>query len=300
MAVTDHPRIAVVGPGAVGAYVAAHLVRSGRAVLSCARRPFVRYLVESNDHPADEPAEVVVTPDAITGAPFDLVLVCVKVTATPSIGPWLQALCGPATLVVSVQNGIDAAELLAPYVPAGRVLPSAVYCGVQLLEPGHVRHTTGSRLVVPAGADGDVLAGVFAGSAVELEQTADFRTAVWRKLGVNVAVNGVTALTNQTTNVFSERPDAARLASDLLRECWAIARLDGADLTDELAAQTAAGLAARPIGVGTSMLYDRRAGVPTEHDAIYGAVVRAAERLGTDAPLARAIDTLLAASDPTG
>jgi 2-dehydropantoate 2-reductase len=46
------------------------------------------------------------------------------------------------------------------------------------------------------------------------------------------------------------------------------------------------------------MLYDRRAGRPTEHDAIYGAVVRAARRLGLDAPLARAMQTLLAAGDP--
>ena len=172
------------------------------------------------------------------------------------------------------------------------------YCGVQLVAPGHVRHTTGSRLVLADGRAGRTVAGVFAGSAVEVELTDDFTTAAWRKLGVNVAVNGITALTDRTTDVFG-RPDVARLGRDLLRECWRIARLDGAALDQDAADVTAAGLAARPIGAGTSMLYDRRAGVPTEHDAIYGALIRAAERLGTDAPLARAIDTLLAAGEPS-
>lgn len=291
-------RIAVVGPGAVGSFLAAHLAAVGGDVVACGRRPFDRYEIESATLPVTGPARVLTDPgDAAGGGPVDLVLVCVKVTQTAAIGPWLDRLCGPETLTVCVQNGIESAATVSRLAPAGRILPSVVYCGVQLVAPGHVRHTTSARLVVPAGADGDRVAAAFSGSVVAVEPTADFRTEMWRKLGVNVAVNGITALTNRTTVVFG-RPEVARLARDLLRECWQIAALDGAALDQAQADATAANLSARPIGTGTSMLYDRRAGAPTEHDAIYGAVVRAAERLDTDAPLARAMDALVGAGDP--
>lgn len=292
---TTGPRIAVIGPGAVGSFLAAHLVAAGRDVVACARRPFDRYVIESAEHPADVPAVVVTDPSGLT--PVDLVLVCVKVTQTPAIGDWLGALCGPATVVVSVQNGIESPALLTALRPGLRVVPSVVYCGVQLVAPGHVRHTTSARLVVPESPDGALVAEAFGGSAVSVELTPDLLTAQWRKLGVNVAVNGITALTGRRTEVF-QRPDAARLARDLLVECWRVAALDGAALDDDAAVSMATALSTRPIGAGTSMLYDRQAGRPTEHDAIYGAVVRAAERLGTDAPLARAVATLLAAGDP--
>lgn len=295
---SDSIRIAVVGPGAVGSFLAAHLVTAGRDVVACARRPFERFVVESAESAAfatDVPARVVTDPAGAT--PVDLVLVCVKVTQTPAIGPWLQALCGPGTVTVSVQNGLESPALVQALLPVGSVVPSVVYCGVQLVAPGHVRHTTSARLVVPAIPDAEVVSRAFAGSVVAVQPVADFATEVWRKLGVNVAVNGITALTNRTTDVFG-RPAVADLARDLLRECWRVARLDGAALDDAAADATVAGLSARPIGAGTSMLYDRRAGVPTEHDAIYGAVLRAAARLGSDAPLIRAVDTLLDAGDP--
>ena len=46
------------------------------------------------------------------------------------------------------------------------------------------------------------------------------------------------------------------------------------------------------------MLQDRRAGRATEHDALYGAIVRAGRRHGIPTPLCEVFDTLLAAGDP--
>jgi 2-dehydropantoate 2-reductase len=293
--IADSPRIAVIGPGAIGSFVAAHLVAAGRDVVACARRPFDRYVIESETFATEQPAHVVTSPAEV--GVVDIVLVCVKVTQTPTIGPWLAALCGPDTVTVSVQNGIESEARLRPLVPAGEVVPSAVYLGVQLVGPGHVRHTSSARILFPDVPGAERAETAFDGSVLRARRSPEFLTEAWRKLGINVAVNGITALTNRTTDVF-RRPDTGRLAGDLLRECWFIARLSGADLDDDAAEEMVAGLIARPIGAGTSMLYDRRAGLATEHDAIYGAVVRAAERLGTDAPLARAMATLLAAGDP--
>jgi 2-dehydropantoate 2-reductase len=288
-------RIAVVGPGAVGCFFAAHLAAAGHHVTACGRHPFERYVIESPSLPAEGPADVVTDPSEVERV--DIVFVTVKVTQNASIGGWLNSLCGPQTVTVSAQNGIENEHILRPLVSAGALLPSVVYCGVQLLAPGHVRHTRDARLIMPRRAGAAVVAAACAGSAIRATLTDDFVTEAWRKLGVNAAVNGITALTRRRTDVF-QHPGAGRLAGDLLRECWAVGRLFGADLDDDAATRMAGELIARPIGAGTSMLYDRLKGLPTEHEAIYGAIVRAAETHGVDAPLARALGALLAAGDP--
>jgi 2-dehydropantoate 2-reductase len=66
------------------------------------------------------------------------------------------------------------------------------------------------------------------------------------------------------------------------REIVTAARADGVDL-DETA--TVAILEAIPDGMRSSMQKDAAAGRPIELDAIGGAVLRAAERAGTDAPV---------------
>lgn len=50
--------------------------------------------------------------------------------------------------------------------------------------------------------------------------------------------------------------------------------------------------------VQPSMLQDRLAGRPTEYEALYGAVVRAADERGLPAPLHRLMFHLVAAGDP--
>jgi 2-dehydropantoate 2-reductase len=57
------------------------------------------------------------------------------------------------------------------------------------------------------------------------------------------------------------------------------------------------GVARMPVDGATSMYYDRMAGRPTEHDALYGAVVRAGARHGIPTPFAETVAALLAGGD---
>ena len=62
-------------------------------------------------------------------------------------------------------------------------------------------------------------------------------------------------------------------------------------------ARTLAFYDALPPDTGSSMLFDRLAGRPLEHQGLTGAVVRAADRHGIDVPLNRAILALLEGLD---
>ena len=292
--------IAVVGPGSVGTYIAAQFAAAGNDVLACARRPFDQYVVDSPEHPVHLPARVAIEPDGVPrGWTPRFVLVCVKAHQTAGAAGWLARLAGEGTTVVAVQNGVEGRERLTPYAPGAEVLPSVVYCGAELLEPGHVRHYTHGLLITPDVASAHELAAAAVGGGVHVRPDAAYVTETWRKLGANIGANGLTALTRRRLEVLAE-PGIADLLRGLLTETWTVARAEGADLGAGDVDAFLAGLGTRPPAGGTSMYYDRMAGRPTEHDALYGAVVRAAARHGIATPLVGALHALIAAGDGAG
>jgi len=287
--------IAVVGVGAIGTYLAAQWAAAGHEVLACARRPFAEYVVESSHAPVRVDAHVVTDPSQVDSS-YRWVVLAVKAHQSAGAKPWLDRLCESGTVVVAAQNGVDAVERLAPLVGGATVVPAAVYCGAELLEPGHIVHSTLDLLVVPDTDAGRRFSEMANGPGTRVKASADFVTRAWRKLGSNVAVNGLTALTGRATEVVGE-PAMAAVARSLVEECWTVAAAEGADLDPATAAGLVAEIGAMRPSVGTSMLYDRRAGRPLEHDAIYGAVMRAGRRHGIETPITAVIAAILEAGD---
>ena len=283
-------RIAVVGPGSVGVFFAGHLAAAGHEVIACARRPFDRYVIESPQFPLDIEATVVTDPAAITST-VEWVLLSVKAHQTLGAAEWLSRLCGADTKVLVVQNGIEH-DLADAYTNGAPTIPTVVYCGAELLEPGHIKHSSAGHLFVPDQPYGDALLELFAESQAEVRPTSAFATEKWRKLSFNVLLNGLTALTGRTLLVVGD-PAIRPIAIETIRECWQIARADGADLDPDGAEAIIDRLINSGNDGGTSMLYDTRAGRPTEHDAIHGSALRRAEALGIDTPTIRFIHGIL-------
>jgi 2-dehydropantoate 2-reductase len=308
----DRPSVAVVGVGAIGGFFAAHLVAAGTAeVVLCVRRPFDELVLETGGEElrcsppirtdpasvaprrAGEPA-VAEDPDAGRG-PVDWVLLATKAHQTAGAAPWLDALVGPDTRVVIMQNGVEHLERVQPLVPdAGSLIPAVVYCGSEVVAPGRIVHRTNGFVIVPASRAADELAELFAPVRAGIRTTDDFTTTAWQKLCANVVANGITALTAQRIGVM-RRPDLLALGRGLVEECVLVGRAEGADIDDGYADLLLRGIQEMPPEGGTSMLYDRLAGNPLEYDAKYGAVVRAGRRHGIATPLHQAFVGLLGA-----
>lgn len=287
--------IAVVGPGSVGLFFAGHLAAAGHDVISCARRPFDRYLIESNEFPLDLEANVVIDPAEISQT-VEWVLLAVKAHQTPGAAAWLNALCDESTRVLIVQNGIEH-DLADGYVNGADTIPTVVYCGAGLIEPGHIKHTSSGFLLVPDEPHGDDMLALFADSKADVRPTSDHITHAWRKLSMNVTLNGLTALTGRKMGVLAE-PAIRQMGIDLVRESWQVARADGADLDPADAATIIDAVIERGLDEGTSMYFDTMAGRPTEHDAIHGAALRRAAHHDIDTPTIRVVHALLDARSP--
>jgi 2-dehydropantoate 2-reductase len=290
------PHIALVGPGSVGTFFAAHLAATGADIVACARRPFTEYVVESPEAPVRAPAAVLTDPDEVTG-PADWLLVAVKAHQTEGAVPWLHRLWAPHTVVVAIQNGVEGVERMRRHLPEAEVLAAVVYCGAELVAPGHIRHAARGDLILPDEPVAHRFAELFSATPARIVPSADYVTEAWRKLGLNVVVNGLTALTLRTMEVM-RRDDMAAVGRAILSEAWAVGAAEGARLGPDDVDTVVAGFARFAEGGGTSMLYDRRAGRATEHDALYGAVLRAGRRHGIPTPTNEIIAAIVAAGDP--
>ncbi len=142
-------RVAVVGPGAIGATFGAAAEEAGHEVVLCGRRPGPAPVVERPDggeHPIA--AEVESDPSATDG-PVPWVLLAVKAHQTAGAADWLRALCGPETTVAVLQNGVEHRALVGPLAGDATVLPTVVWCPSEMVAPGRVQQRGEARLTVP-------------------------------------------------------------------------------------------------------------------------------------------------------
>jgi 2-dehydropantoate 2-reductase len=288
--------VAVIGLGSVGGVVAGCLAHAGRHdVVACVRRPLERLTVERPEGTIEVALRALTDPD--TATPVDWVLLATKAHHTSSAAPWLAQLCGRSTRVAVLQNGIDHAARVAPFIGAATAVPIMVYFnGERLAETRmRMRHVGGAGDMEAADdASGRAFAALLEGTPITVHLIADFKTQAWRKLLINAVANPITCLTLRRQEVL-RRADIHAVCLAVLEEAVAVARADGAKLAEDESARTMVKLMTFGPELGTSMYFDRLAGRPLEVEALTGAIVAAGERLGVPTPLNGALLALLRA-----
>ncbi len=310
-------RIAVVGLGAVGGFLAARLMRGGHRVSALARGAALA-AVREHGLRLDEGGRVTAHPidsadDAAALGPQDLVIVAVKSPALAAVAEGLAPLLGPDTPVLTAMNGVpwwflqtlpagridprlasvDPEGRIAAALPLARVLGGVVHLTCSQPEPGLVRHGFGERLIVgePAGGASARVAAVVQAlrdGGLEVEATPDIRQAIWFKLWGNMTTNPVSALTGATADRIFDDPLVNAFCLRAMAEASAIgARID-CPIAQSGEERQAVG---RKLGAfKTSMLQDVEAGRPIELDALVTAVHEVGAKLGLPTPN---IDALL-------
>ena len=285
--------IAIIGPGAVGGVVAGWLTkRGGHDLTLCVRRATGALRVELAGGAVMLPPTAIMDP--LRGRPVDWVLVTTKAYDAAAAARWFPALVGPATRVAILQNGVEHRERFAAHVAAGKILPVMVDIPAERPRPGLIVQRGPGKMVVPSGQAGEAFVGLFSGSALAVTQTEDFTSAVWRKLCIN-APGAINALLLKPTGVFQDEA-IGRLALEMIRECMAVGRAEGAVLEDDLPDQLLAGFRAAPPDGINSLHADRAAGRPMEIDARNGAVVRFGRKHRIPTPCNEMAAILLAAT----
>jgi len=303
-------RILVCGAGAVGGYFGARLALGGHAVTFVARGAnlvalrarglSVRLATETLRLPT-----VRVVEDPAAAESPDIILVCVKSHATAEVAAALRPVVRPGASGLWRQNGIENEETLAEGLGVPPLMLALTRIGVELVAPGEVLYS-GRGTIYFGEPDGHEsprarrALEAFAQAGVPAELRPDIAALAWEKLAWNAAFNAVSALTDATVAEMLSQPGTRALIVETMAEVDAVAAALGVavrrtrlpDVLDD----SLGGLPAFP----TSMLQDRRRGTRLEWDAISGAVVRAADRVGVPVPLNRTLLALLERLDASG
>ncbi|MBN3114432.1 oxidoreductase [Pectobacterium brasiliense] len=289
---SDHPTIALLGPGAIGTTIAAVLHDVNRTSVLCGRTAHPQLVLRHDDGEIVVPGPVLSNPVAISH-PFDLVFVAVKTTQNVDSAGWLNALCDENTVVCALQNGVEQKTQLEPYVNGATVLPSVVWFPAQREPDASVWLRAKPRLTLPDVPQAKCVAEALSGTRCVVELSADFLSVAWRKLLQNAAA-GLMVLANRRAGMFS-RGDVTELALAYLRECLAVARAEGAVLDDGVAQEIVDNFQRAPADLGTSILADRQANRPLEWDIRNGVVQRYGRARGIPTSISDVLVPLLTA-----
>lgn len=300
-------RIAVIGAGAIGCYLAAKLAAAGEDVVVVARgatrdairRDGIRVTGTETVSVRPETLDVAAADRAET---VDLVMTCVKAYSSSDVAPVVAQLIGARGVWVPVLNGlpwwyrarggdcletVDPGGRIARQIGSDRVIGSVAYLRSETTGPGAILYTGGRGLVLGAvgGVRDDAVrraAEVLSPAGVPATIVPDIRSAVWSKLYGNISLNPLSAITGLTV---SEMLADAGLRERLVRaveETQSIAEAEGAAVEMTAEARVSGMAVLGPFR--TSMLQDRDAGRPLEIDAILAAPLEVARRHGIATP----------------
>ena len=274
-------RVAIVGVGAIGGVTAALLQQAGgHELLLCTRRAMSGLAVDTPDGFVNVHANILTNPDE--AFEVDWVIVATKAYDVAGAAKWLEILCSNGAPVAVLQNGVEHRERFAPYVPMEKILPVMVDCPAERQGPDRVRQRGVMHLKVPDSALGRSFVNLFAETPADATTVPDFKSVVWRKLCFNSA-GVLSALVLQPAGVV--RGEAiGDVALQIIRECAAVARAEGAELEENVADVVLATQRAAPADSVNSMLADRQAGRPVEIDARNGVIVRLGRKHGIATP----------------
>ena len=311
-------RVAVVGAGAIGGFIAAALARAGAGVTVVARGAHLEAIQRSGIEIASSDLGAFISRvDAVDDArklpPVDVALLTFKAHQWPQLLPQLHPLAKAGTPVVTLQNGVPFWFARSPALrtvdPGGRIgaafgdrriIGGVVHVSGNVARPGVVHQSGGTRyrlgeLDASASERLRHLIEQFQDAGLQAEFDPNIRETVWLKLVNNAALNPVSAMTGMTIGPMLRDAQSLAEVRTLMNEAIAIGRalgVVGAVNVDERIA-----LASRLADVKTSMLQDLEAKRPLELDPILGALVELADRKHVASPhLRSAYESLCARS----
>ena len=309
-------RIAVLGAGAIDAYVGAALHRGGADVHLVARGPHleairehgVKVLSPRGDFVAQTPA----TDDPAEVGPVDFVFLGLKANSYVSCGPLIAPLFHERTAVVAAQNGIPwwyfhglpgpyeghRIESVDPRGEVTRILPVAravgcvVYCSTEVEGPGLIRHLEGTRFTIgePDGSDSErcrVFSEAMVAGGLKCPVENNIRDDIWIKLLGNAAFNPISALARATMVEIASHAGTRATVRLMMEETLEVAAAVGC--RPDISVDKRLDGAERVGEHKTSMLQDLERDRPLELDVILSALIELADLTGTAAPTLRAV-----------
>ncbi len=226
----------------------------------------------------------------------EVVLITVKAYDTAAALRSIRPMVSPNTIVVSMQNGLNNADLITKEYGALAVI-ALTSLGSTYLSPGRVCFAGRGETVVGSLTGNEEatakIGSLFEEAGIPCRLTDDIESELWLKAIVNACINPITALRREMNGCIALHPQLKKLARELCQEVSKAAEANQISLpvSDQFAkVMEVINLTSEN---KSSMLQDVEAGRRTEIDEITGELIRRGEEKGVELPRNRVLWSLL-------
>ena len=231
----------------------------------------------------------------------DLVLFCVKSTDSASVALQIDPYLAPHALIMSLQNGVENAALIAQQIPHA-VIPCVVYVASEITAPGCVKHhgrgdlvigtMQPSRLIDPQKTLQEIVE-LFGSAQVPVQISQNVMAELWSKLMINCAFNAISGLAQIQYGKLAALASVRSTQTALVKEVIAVAHADGIHLSEAIALQAVEQISVTMESQKSSTAQDMARSKPSEIDHLNGFIVRRGQALGVATPVNQALFALV-------
>ncbi len=289
-------RIAAMAAGAVGAYFGGRLAHAGHDVFFIARGANLAAMkknglkIESVHGDLHLP-KVNVTDNPADVGPVDVVMFAVKLWDTEKAAALAKPLVGPNTRVITLQNGIDSVERVAPILGADHTVGGVAYIATVIAEPGVIKHTSQFATMHFGRADmqpdATLTAFAEAGKAAKLDiaLSKNIQAERWEKFIFLTAMAGTTASRRSSIGPLIATPEGRDFFRSLMEEARAVGKASGVDVGADYVDQRMAFATTKvEPGMKASMAHDLERGNRLELDWLNGKVAELGRKYKVPTP----------------
>jgi 2-dehydropantoate 2-reductase len=290
--------------GALGGYFGARMAAAGHDVHFLARGAHLDAIkkgglkVESVLGDVHLPRPSVTSDPSVIG-PVDVVLFAVKLWDTEAAAELTRPLVNSSTRVVTLQNGVDSRERLAPILGADKVVAGSAYIATVVSAPGTITHTSKFARIVCGHPDDradpalDAFVEAAKAAGIDIEKTDAIERERWQKFVFLVGLSGATAATRRPLGPILKDPETREFFHKLMREVVAVGRAQGVPLPPDFADDRMRFADSSSPTFKASLLHDLERGHRLEIDWLAGKVVELGRRLGVPTPANEAVYAVL-------
>ena len=290
-------KILIMGTGGVGGYYGGLLALQGNDVTFIARGAHLDAIRKEGLKVKSVHGDFTIFPARASQDPgefgeFDLILFCVKTYNTDEAAQAIRPAVDPQTVVLSLQNGIDAGERIGKVIGSEHVIGGVTWLSSAVEAPGIIRQISLFRRIVLGELTGgwskriESIVEAFKITGITVEASEDIQKVLWTKLVFISAVSSIGSLTRLPMGDYRSIPETRSLLENMMKEVETVARANGVNLDEDVIVRWLEFIDTSAAHIKPSMQLDIEAGHRTELESMIGVVCRKGRELGIPTPAA--------------
>ena len=301
-------KVAIIGAGAMGCIYGTYLSRHNEVLLVDVVKAHVDAINERGlefvhlDGTTEIFKNMKATMDTAGYPAADIVVLLTKGYQSADALAANKSLIGPKTTVLPLQNGYGNSDEIVKFVPEEQIVLGTSGGGAIVAGPGHILHKgqgpTHVGCMTKDQSKAEIVAKLLReGGVPNVELTPDVKELVWSKVFVNVGINAICALMDDTNQCIANNEFARKASYALVQEAVGVVNAAGMHFNFEDVFKNVIDIALETGGNRASMLADVTNKRLTEVDRINGAIVSEGAKAGVAAPLNALMTNLIHAKE---